>query len=111
MRTPSSARPACPHGLVEGLGKVVATVARVAGLPPERLAALIGFLAVCFAAFLVDFLVDFLTVFLAAALAGFRLVFLVAMLVPFTYLYRLVLGAGREFDVARLISCEPRSAD
>src|ERR1700726_2953977 len=81
MRTPSSARPACPHGLVEGFGKADAAAARTTDLPPERGgAALAGFLA----DFLTDFLTDFLADFLAAAFAGFRLVFLVAMVIPLT---------------------------
>src|SRR5260221_3226414 len=74
MRTPSSARPAFPHGLVEGLGKPDAA-APATDLPPDR-----GFAAL--ADFLTDFFAYVLADFLAAAFAGFRLVFLVAMVLP-----------------------------
>src|SRR5450432_3881052 len=78
MRTPSSARPAFPYGLVEGFGKAdAAAAARATDLPPER-----GFAALVLTGFLADFLTDFLTDLLAAA--GFRLAFLVAMVTPFT---------------------------
>src|ERR1700722_19210098 len=84
MRTPSSALPASPHGLVEGFGKPARAPA--ADLPPECGAALLGFdltfvlvLASCLTAFFADFLThflsDFLADFLAAAFAGFRLAF------------------------------------
>src|ERR1700676_4800693 len=96
MRTPSSARPACPYGLVEGRGKAGAACAPTPGLAR-------GAAALVLAGFLADFLTDFLAVvladFLAAGFAGFRLAFLVAMVTPFTCV-------SPVYRCGRLIFCE-----
>src|ERR1700682_3507547 len=79
MRTPSSARPAFPYGLAEGFGKPDAAVPAT-DLPPERGVALLAF-DFTFVLVLAGCLTDFLADFLAAAFAGFRLAFLVAMVI------------------------------
>jgi hypothetical protein len=84
--------------------------------------ALVLLLASCLTDFFADFFVDFLADFLAAAFAGFRLPFLVAMVIPLTCTC-LVDEAGRVFGAESgfmfagnesrvlLISCESCFAD